>query len=138
MLFRSVSSSEEVLSAVHHGMGQRAMGSTLIHQHSSRSHLIVTLHISQPPTSGSVSTSTSFNSLDQTITPVQSAESTPLVSMATKTTVSVFSLLTCSCRCHQMARLLIRIEALEIYQEASTEVGLHLMGLGHTVLNCSL
>ena len=64
---------------VHHGMRQRATGSTLIHDRSSRSHLIVTLHVNQPPSSRDVSTSTSSNSLNNTISPVQSVESTPMV-----------------------------------------------------------
>ena len=80
--FRQVSSSEELLTIVNRGIRQRAVTSTLIHQHSSRSHLIVTVHISQASSStptDNVSAASSTHSLDRTITPVHSAESTPVV-----------------------------------------------------------
>ena len=80
--FRQVSSSEELLTIVNRGIRQRAVTSTLIHQHSSRSHLVVTVHISQASSStptDNVSAASSTHSLDRTITPVHSAESTPVV-----------------------------------------------------------
>lgn len=83
-------------------MCQRTVGSTLIHDCSSRSHLIVTVHISQPP-SGSVSTSTSYSSLDDTITPVQSRDPSPLVMMHHEhVTEHDIKCSTYSCRFHQM------------------------------------
>ena len=86
--FRQVSSGEEFLTVVNRGMRQRAVTSTLIHEHSSRSHLIVTVQISliqaPPPPSmaaspGNISAASSAHSLDRTITPVHSAETTPVV-----------------------------------------------------------
>ena len=102
IIFRPVSSSEELISAVHHGMCQRTVGSTLIHDCSSRSHLVVTVHISQPP-SGCVSTCTSCSSLNDTITPVQSRDPSPLVMMHHEhVTEHDIKCSVYSCRFHQM------------------------------------
>ena len=68
---RPVTSSQEVVSLVYQGMQHRAADSTLIHEHSSRSHLIVT--ISVECRGAELSDVTSMSSL---VTPTHSWDST--------------------------------------------------------------
>ena len=78
---RLVSSESELLSVVSEGMQRRATHSTHVHEHSSRSHLIVTIHITARGEGGvSIASSVSSLQLNTTITPVSSTDSTPLVS----------------------------------------------------------
>ena len=68
---RPVTSSQEVVSLVYQGMQHRAADSTLIHEHSSRSHLIVTISIECR--GAELSDATSMSSL---VTPAHSQDST--------------------------------------------------------------
>ena len=68
---RPVTSSQEVVSLVYQGMQHRAADSTLIHEHSSRSHLIVTISIECR--GAELSNATSMSSL---VTPAHSQDST--------------------------------------------------------------
>lgn len=68
---RPVTSSQEVVSLVYRGMQHRAADSTLIHEHSSRSHLIVTISIECRGTE--LSDATSMSSL---VIPAHSQDST--------------------------------------------------------------
>ncbi|XP_064405041.1 kinesin-like protein KIF25 [Halichondria panicea] len=78
---RLVSSESELLSVVSEGMQRRATHSTHVHEHSSRSHLIVTIHITARGEGGvSIASSVSSLQLNTTITPVSSTDSTPLMS----------------------------------------------------------
>ena len=66
---------------VSEGMKRRATHSTYVHEHSSRSHLIVTIHITGEEGASTASSSVSSLQLNTTITPVSSTDSTPLVSL---------------------------------------------------------
>lgn len=96
-MHRAVTSPYELISLVKDGMKHRATHSTNIHEHSSRSHLIVTVQISGTCDGDglvSVASSTSSLHLNATITPVTSTESTPLVSLFFSTTKCIILLRT--------------------------------------------
>ncbi len=84
-MHRVVSSESELFSVVSGGMKRRATHHTNVHEHSSRSHLIVTVHVTtgggEEERVSTVSNSCSGSSLqlNTTITPVTSTDSTPLV-----------------------------------------------------------
>lgn len=73
-VLRPVTSSQEVVSLVYQGMQHRAADSTLIHEHSSRSHLIVTISIECRGAGLSDASSTS-----SLVTPTHSRDSTTMV-----------------------------------------------------------
>ncbi len=81
-IYRVVSSESELLSVVSEGVRHRATHYTNIHKHSSRSHLIVTVHVTTGGDEECISSSSSGTSLqlNTTITPVTSNDSTPMVS----------------------------------------------------------
>ena len=79
-----MTSPDELISLVRDGMKHRATHSTNIHEHSSRSHLIVTVQVTGTCGEGgliSAANSISSLQLNATITPVSSTETTPMVSL---------------------------------------------------------